>query len=278
MSDLNKNGTKNKFDNAPTWSLPEISGTVINRGEKKEKKIDLDDVHLFEERIKKQIETIKKQKENPTYLTVSQIEEIQKHAYDEAYQKGYDEAYKKGTEDSETFLKEKLVSEKKDLKQKAQQLQQSLNALSQPLQDIDAEVEQELTNIIFYFCKQLLAQELKVDASHIQHLIQQALTRLPLAHRKVKIKLNPADIVLLEENNVSAGEHDWILESDNNVSIGGCLVEAETASIDLSLESRLKELTAQLFTDLKPPDEIMPDFHDDHPVDDSGSEISDDES
>ncbi|MCK4708988.1 MAG: hypothetical protein KAU21_10265, partial [Gammaproteobacteria bacterium] len=105
-------------------------------------------------------------------------------------------------------------------------------------------------------------------------VIQQAISRLPMAQRQVLIKLNPADIKLLQENGIEVDEHDWKLEADDNIAVGGCLVESETARIDLRLETRMRQLTSQLFDGLKQPDENS-ELNINELDDSSGLEISD---
>ncbi|MDH5392542.1 MAG: FliH/SctL family protein [Gammaproteobacteria bacterium] len=253
MSDFDFDKSNKSFKDAVSWSLPAVEGDIINKHTQPRAQLEIDDVRLFEERIQKRIQRIKQQEETPTFLTVKQIEEVQTQAYDEAYKVGFEEAYKKGTEDSERFIQEQLVAERAVLKQNAQQLQNCFNMLSKPLDAVDQDVEQQLTETVFYFCKQILAHELRIDSTHVLHLMQQAITRLPVAQRQIIIHLNPADIALLEQDGISDSDHGWTFEADTGVSAGGCIIKTEVASIDLSLEKRLSEITDQLFSGLKPP-------------------------
>lgn len=251
LSDINESSSSKAFNDAVTWVLPEIKGAAAQQKIKNRNTVDIDDVKFFEERIKKQIKAIQEEKDNPTFLTVKQIEDIQKQAYDEAYK----DAYEKGIADSEKYLESRLQEERKELKQKANQLQQCFNTLSRPLQDIDLEVEQKLTDIVFYFCKQLLGHELNVDSSHILRLIQKSVASLPVAHRNITIKLNSTDIQLLEKGGFDISEQDWKVEADESVAAGGCIINTETSSVDLGIENRIKKLTQQLYSGLAKPNE-----------------------
>ena len=144
LSDLDQNKSKNNFQNAVAWSLPEIKGAVSGGRVVREQKIDIDDVKQFESRIKKQIEAIKREQDNPTYLTVKQIEEVQKQAYDEAYK----EAYKKGTEASEKFLESKLQEEEvrnllNDSKENSKQLEEQEAIMTKNMEEISEEFEKK---------------------------------------------------------------------------------------------------------------------------------------
>lgn len=252
LSKITETDSTDKFTDAVTWLLPEIKGIPAQKNAKREQTIDIDDVKLFEERIKKQIESIKKEKDNPTYLTVKQIEEVQKQAYDEAYKA----AYEKGIAESEKYLEEKLQEERKELKNKAAQLQQCFNTLTHPLHDIDLEVEQKLTDIVFYFCKQLLGHELNVDSSHMLRLVQQSVASLPVAQRNIIVKLNPSDIELLKEGDVDITDQDWKVEIDESITKGGCIINTATSSVDLGIENRIKKLTQQMYSGLTEPDDL----------------------
>ena len=254
MSDPVDKNTR-QFKDAVAWSLPQIKGQSARSIIKPERKLDIDEVKEFESRIKKQIEDIKKEQENPTFLTVKQIEDIQQQAHDEAYEKAYKEAYEKGTKDAEQFLQDQLQSERLTLQEKAIQLQQCFNTLATPLAEIDTEVEQQLTDTMFYFCKQLLTHELSTDPSHILTLIQSAVSGLPITQQKIVIKLNPADIYLLSDNQVEIDDQEWKLEADESITVGGCVVSTDVSSVDLNIEDRVKKLTEQLYDGLQSPPE-----------------------
>jgi len=243
------------FKDAVAWSLPQIQGQSARSIIKPERKLDIDEVKEFESRIKKQIEAIKHEQENPTFLTVKQIEDIQQQAHDEAYEKAYKEAYDKGTKDAQQFLQDQLQSERLTLQEKAIQLQQCFNSLATPLADIDTEVEQQLTDTVFYFCKHILIHELTTDPSHILTLIQSAVSGLPITQQKVVIKLNPADIYLLKDNQIEIDEQEWKLEADESVAVGGCIVTTDVSSVDLNIEGRIKQLVEQLYDGLQSPSE-----------------------
>lgn len=275
LFDSDEKKPREVFKDAVSWDMPEVQGDVINKTLKPEKKIELDDVRQFEERIKKQIEQIQRRKDNPTYLTVSQLQEIQKQAYDEAYQQGYEEAYKKGTADADNFLKKQTESQRQDLQQKAAQLQHAFDALAKPLEDVDKAVEQQLTEMVYYLVRQILDFELATNPAHITRVLQQAISRLPMSQRNVLIKLNPADVKLLQENEITIEGHEWRLEADDKIAAGGCLVESESVRIDRRLETRMKDLVKHLFTGLEQPSLDIVDEDSLTPLGDDDLEVSD---
>lgn len=236
------------------WSLPEIAGTD-KKYLSSEKKIKIDDVKLFEERIKKQIQDIKDEEKRPTHLTVKQIEDIQKLAYDEAYQQAYEEAYNKGVKDSADYIESQLIEERRILNKNALQLQQCFDMLSNPVKEMDIEVEQQLTDMVFSFCKHILSHKINNDSAHILRLIKESIARLPMAKRRISINLNPTDIKLLNDSEVDFTDDDWKIVSDESISAGGCLIQTDASSVDVNIDDRLRTITRQLYGDLKMPAE-----------------------
>lgn len=236
---------KQDFSDAKLWSLPRISGQVINPPSETAQSKDIHQVKSFEDNVRKQLEALKAEAEIPV-LTVDTIEAIQKQAYDEAFEAGRREGHDKGYETGYASGKEKI-------QQQSNQLGKLLNALTKPMDEVDQQVEQQLTELVYIISRTILQHELKTDATHIQNLIQKTIALLPLNNREIKVKLNPADIELMKQGGVDLAEQDWKTVSDQTIAAGGCIVETDNARIDASLEARMQQLTAELFEDLTSP-------------------------
>lgn len=163
--------------------------------------------------------------------TVEEIEAIQKQAYDEAKQSGYADGLAQGLA---------------EMQAKARKLEAVFNFLQQPLEEMDAEVEHQLTDLAVVLAKQLLQKECSLDEQHILGLIHNSLDFLPAKSRGIIVKLNPADIALLDQSGVDTSEQNWKCEADNSVTAGGCIIESETSHIDATLETRVQQLVDQL--------------------------------
>ncbi len=163
--------------------------------------------------------------------TVEEIEALQKQAYDEARVAGHAEGVKQGLQ---------------EVKQKANKLQAVINFLQQPLEDMDEEVEHQLTELTMLLAKQLLKKESSVDHQHIQNLLHESLQYLPLKSRDIRVRLNPADIELLKLGEVNLDEQSWQCVADTSVRAGGCIIESDRSVLDATVENRITQLMEQL--------------------------------
>jgi len=163
--------------------------------------------------------------------TVEEIEALQKQAYDEAVKAGRAEGIKQGMQ---------------EMANKAKQLQKAFNFLQQPLNELDKQVEQQLTELAILLAEQLLQKESKLDAQHIQNLVHDSLEYLPVKSRDIQVRLNADDVALLNQAEIDTNEQSWNCIADNNVTPGGCIIESAASHIDATVETRVQQLVDQL--------------------------------
>ncbi len=163
--------------------------------------------------------------------TVEEIEALQKQAYDEAVKAGHAQGLKQGLQ---------------EMSLKADQLQKVFNFLQQPLNELDKQVEQQLTELAILLASQLLQKESKLDAQHIQNLVHESLEYLPVKSRDIQVRLNPDDIALLNQAEIDTSEQSWSCIADSSVTAGGCVIESAASHIDATVETRVQQLVDQL--------------------------------
>ncbi|TNF38130.1 MAG: hypothetical protein EP315_01640 [Gammaproteobacteria bacterium] len=159
--------------------------------------------------------------------TVEEIELLQKQAFEEGRQEGF----KAGLE---------------EVKARARKLDDMFRFLDKPLQKLDAEVEQQLTELALTVGRLLLKKECSTDAAVITGIIHEALEFLPVSARNVRVKLNPADIELMRQAGFNVDQQEWKCVADRTVTQGGCMVESDTSHIDATLETRVSQIIDQL--------------------------------
>lgn len=174
--------------------------------------------------------------ETATYsrlMTASQIEKIQKQAYDEGFEQGRAQGYKAG---------------EAQLRQELNQLRSILNLLSQPLADLDEQVVQQLVGLSTVIAGQVIRRELRTDPGQVIGVVRECIKSLPIAARKVYIYLHPDDAELVRAAfSLDDGmEHSWKIIDDPVLTRGGCRVEAEHSKIDASVEQQLNRVIANL--------------------------------
>jgi flagellar assembly protein FliH len=169
-------------------------------------------------------------------MTAAQLEEMQKQAYQEAYEQGRKEGFEYGH-------REALEQGRKHL----EQLEALISALDEPLKQMDDQVEQEILELVLATVKQLVRREVKNDPGQIIGVVREALSILPVSSRNVRLVLHPDDAQLVREiYDVSEKEIGWTIVEDPVLEQGGCKVLTEVSQVDATLESRLSTLIAQL--------------------------------
>ncbi|MDH5764758.1 MAG: FliH/SctL family protein [Gammaproteobacteria bacterium] len=159
--------------------------------------------------------------------TVEDIEALQKQAWEEGRKEGYDAGMDQ-------------------IKQKGEQLLGMFRFMQQPLDELDETVVAQLTEMTLTVIRLLLKKECTIDAEHIQGVIQQALEYLPVKSREIAVRLNPADIELLQAGGVDLDKEQASYIADASVTQGGCRVESDQSQIDATLETRIQQIVDQL--------------------------------
>ncbi|MBW9272772.1 MAG: flagellar assembly protein FliH [Candidatus Thiodiazotropha endolucinida] len=172
--------------------------------------------------------------------TAGELEQLQKQAYEEGFEKGKQEGFEFGH-------KEGLAQAKRDIQHYTAHLNKLLSHFEQPLRDLDDQVEKELLSLVIAIVKQLLRREVKSDPNLIVGVVREALSVLPVSSNNVRLLLHPEDAELIREvYALGDNEVGWSLIEDPVINRGGCKVVTDTSQIDGTLESRLTTLIAPL--------------------------------
>jgi len=161
-----------------------------------------------------------------TYATAGHLEELQKEAFDEAFQKGHAEG---------------LAAGEAAVRERADRFDELLRALSEPFDRLDDSVEKQLVELAIAIVKQLFRREIKIDPSHVIGVVREAIQLLPIASRNVQVQLHPDDAALVRETlSPAEGEPAWTIVEDPLVAQGGCRITTENSHIDATTEARLQ--------------------------------------
>ena len=174
--------------------------------------------------------------------TVGELEEVERRAYEEAFEKGRAEG---------------LAAAEKEMRPQLQQLQERIERfdgivgmLAQPLQQLDAEVEDQLVQLALTVARHLVRRELRIDPAQVIAVIRETVALLPASARDVRVHLHPEDAAVVRERLATpTGERVWTIVEDPVMSRGGCRVSTETAQIDARLETRIGSVVSALLGD-----------------------------
>ncbi|BCX81643.1 flagellar assembly protein FliH [Methylomarinovum caldicuralii] len=161
--------------------------------------------------------------------------------YKEGYDKGFQQGYREGREKGEREGREAARAEmEKILAEEAGHLKAVMDCLSQPLAQLDEEVERELVALAMAVAKQLVRRELKTDPGQIVAVVREALSLLPLSQRTVTLAMHPDDAERVRQAlRLDQVRVPWEIVEDPLITRGGCRVETDVSRIDATVETRL---------------------------------------
>ncbi len=169
------------------------------------------------------------------FLTTRRLQELQKEAYDEAFQSG---------------LKDGLEAGESETRKRAMQIDQLLNALARPFDELDGTVEKQIVELSMAVVKQLFRREIQTDPSHLIGVVREAIQLLPVASRNIKVHLHPEDAKLvLELLSPTDGERAWNIVEDPLATRGGCQISTDSSYIDAQAETRLRAVISAITGD-----------------------------
>jgi flagellar assembly protein FliH len=220
-----------------------------------------------EELARQEAEAVEEE-EIPQLPTAEEIEEIQNDAFAEGLAQGHERGYEDGKKLAEDEAKEVLDAKLAELEQQQQELQQEkaqlqqqlqqqvrdfsdmLEFLSQPLQELDDVVEEQMVELSTAIARQLIRRELKTHPDEIIAVVRDAIALLPVSSRKIDVYLNPEDLPLVKETlhpDPEAEEESRIhLHEDASLTRGGCRVVSNDSHIDASVERRINAVITQV--------------------------------
>ena len=197
----------------------------------------------------------------PTAEDIESIQEqARQEAREEAYQTGYTEGLEAGKKEGHAAgleagkaegLEQGLAEGQALIKEKVESLSAIFDALSQPLEQLDEAVEDELIHLAMTTARHLVRRELKIQPTHVIAAVRQAVELLPISAQNIRVFLNPEDAALVRETlSVSDDEEQrWKIVEDPIISRGGCNVETEHSRIDATIEARINSVIAQVLGD-----------------------------
>jgi flagellar assembly protein FliH len=136
------------------------------------------------------------------------------------------------------------------LQERVQRLDAALHLLARPLEQLDADIENELAQLALAVGKQLARRELRLEPAQVIAILREALALLPAAAREVRVHLHPEDAATVREHlTAPASERAWTIVEDPTLSRGGCVIHSQSSRIDSRLESRIAAVAASALGD-----------------------------
>lgn len=192
------------------WRLPEVEGPIIGRPREEHR--------------------------------AAADEESIKLALKEAEARGYDAGMARARAETAPRLAA--------LEERVRHLDAALQLLARPLQQLDADIEDELARLALSVGKQLARRELRIEPAQVIAILRESLALLPVAAREVQVHLHPEDAATVREHlTAPAADRAWTLVEDPTLSRGGCVIHSQSSRIDARLEARIAAVSASVLGD-----------------------------
>jgi len=180
------------------------------------------------------------------HLTVTEIETMQKQAFDEAFSQGKNEGFQQGFDQGFAEGSKKGYEENIELlHKKAAEFIRLMESLSEPFKNLDEEVERELVKLSIGIASQIIRREIKLDPGQVIAAVREAINILPLSSQKINLYLHPEDAELVRSVlSLDEMSPSWSVIEDPLITRGGCKVDTDVSHVNATVENRLAAVIA----------------------------------
>jgi flagellar assembly protein FliH len=225
------------------WKIPLIddNGRVLSSAEKEAKE-------RRAAQLKRDKETIEDVNLPLTARAGMSAQEMQK-IFDDAEKDGFAQGHKEGLEKGraegyEAGQQQGLMEMRQQLVAEQMRFQKLAQALLNPMQEQDGDIEKMLLDIICTLTESVVQREIITDSSQIVSLVKTAVAALPVGSKNLRVCLNPDDLAAVESY-AEEQQLEWTFRGDVSLEPGGCRVETAESRVDFSVAQRLQTVLEQ---------------------------------
>jgi flagellar assembly protein FliH len=161
----------------------------------------------------------------PNLRTLRQLEDIDQRAREEGFASG---------------LAEGRLAGAAEIAAQVARISAIVNALEAPFANLDRAVENELVLVATVAATRIVRHEIALAPERILDAVRDAIAALPGYARNVRLFLTPDDAAIVRGHLASSSSgHTWEIVEDASLTAGGCRVQADTSTVDATLETRL---------------------------------------
>lgn len=159
----------------------------------------------------------------------------------QAYQEGFRDGLEQGTGEGEKAGFEQAA---KELEPALVSLQQGLLQLKNLRQDTYQNIENEVVELVLAIARKVVCREIKLDREVVACVAREALAKVE-APGRIKIKLNTSDLQFIDKTKYQLSDligniDNVILEAEDRIERGGCVIETDLGEIDARIEKQLQ--------------------------------------
>ena len=166
------------------------------------------------------------------------IEEARREA-EEKVREAYAEGLRRGTAAGEARFRESVAEASEALKTAAEAMRESRDRFLDSL-------EPQVVDLALAIAERVLARESLTDRELVRSTARRALTELS-SRESVVVRVNPVDLEVMRNHKVNLLEEfgeiqSLIVQADESIGPGGCLVETDQMQVDARLDAQLKTI------------------------------------
>jgi flagellar assembly protein FliH len=175
----------------------------------------------------------KKKEDTVVSEKIAQIfESVRKEGYTKGMQEGFAVGMAKAREYAEED-KQRFLS--------------LMTSFREALEKSDEKIADDLLGVALDIAKSMLKEKLRVNAATVLPVVRDAIHYLPHVQQPARILVNHDDAQILREYLADElSTQQWLVQEDNNIERGGCIVETGANQIDATNEVRWKRLADAL--------------------------------
>ena len=171
-------------------------------------------------------------------------EEPEKDLEEQAYINGFEKGEKEGRESSKNRIETLLIS-----------LDQALLGIDKAKKDLFLISEREAVELALSIAGKIIHQEVSTDRGVVLNVVKAALKKVT-KHKKIKIRLNPADLDFMNEvksqmPGLVDSFDEVIFEGDTSIGDGGCVIDTNFGDIDARIEKQLLAVEEMFMAEIR---------------------------
>src|SRR5690554_4714116 len=178
--------------------------------------------------------------------------------HQEGFQAGYADGEKLGREEGEAKAQEATQQLNESLSNHWQAL---FEGLRQPMKQVDQAVENQLVHLSMTLARAICWQEITQNDDIVREAFKRGIQELSMTAQRVEIYTHPEDFALIDArwDEKTRADKGWFLYQEESIGRGGCRIQTPLVAIDATLETRMKDVFAQLLHGVKdvPADQVQ---------------------
>ncbi|MGC8594364.1 MAG: FliH/SctL family protein [Candidatus Kryptoniota bacterium] len=194
-----------------------------------------------------QKDEINKEKET----TVDQCESLEQrltHSYEEGYRAGF-------LDGKNQAINELDQSFQIELDKASEQLSSVVRQFSAEVEKFYNEFDVAIVKLAISIARRIVVRELEIDEGAVLARTKEAIRKV-IGVEKIKIHVNPSDEEYVRRHRSDLLSHadsvrEIVIESDNKVERGGCIIESDLGNIDARLSTQFEIIEEALLSVLR---------------------------